>query len=140
MAGSIRYFSYMCDDNIRYAIAIDESNGKAKYISDVTPSSELFLPAETPFPGKPPKRFFPRTISCVNLGNPNLKRRFVCARKSVFLRAARDGGFIETVPEGYWAITGAYNEQYPLTPQYQIDTGLTDGTPLSERAGDVFQV
>lgn len=138
MAGSIRNFSYMCDDNIRYAIAIDESNGKARFFLDGQGFFDLFLPAETPFPSKPPKRFFPRTISAINLTDRNIKRRFVCGRKSVFMLAARNGGFINTPSEGFWSISGAYNEQYPLTSQYELDTGLNDGTIDSERRGDPF--
>lgn len=127
----------MADDNIRYAIAIDETNGKAFYALDGDPTtSELFLPSESPHPPRAPKGFKARTISCVNLANSNLKRRMICARKGVFLRAARFGGFIFTDPEGYWAIVGAHNEEYPSPPQYQLDTGQDDGTPQSSRGGD----
>jgi hypothetical protein len=136
MTGSLKDFSYMDDFNRRWALRLDESNAKGIIRSNISNDSErLFLPAETPFPSRAPQGLIPRTLSCVLLTNPNIKRRFVCGRKGVFLRASIEGGSVESPAGTFWIIIRGHNEGYPLAPQYDVDTGLTDGTPLAERQG-----
>jgi hypothetical protein len=131
---SRRWFVYMDNQNNRHALELQEQDGELEAIQDGGSFEPIFLPAETPFPSRPPSGFRPRTLSIISRDSANTRRRIVVGRLGLWTRLSVQGGFLLDRPRGaFWIVLRGYHEQYPLAPQFDLDTGLTDNDLFGPR-------
>lgn len=140
MAGSKRDFSYTSDDGTtKYALNLDESNSKGVLSApDGTSPLNLFLTAVAPFPIRPPQGFKARYLNTYNRANPVEKRKFYVGNPAAYnyaklnpsiIKAERVGPDVTpTVVE--WVVKSARPEKFGTAPDFLVDSGLDDGTPV----------
>jgi hypothetical protein len=132
---SRRWFSYMDNQNNRYALELQESDGELESFEDSVGFNPTFLPAEPPFPSRPPSGFHPRTLSIISIDGANTRRRIVVGRLALWTRLSVQGGFIfDRSRNAFWTVLRGYHEQYPLAPQFALDTGSIDGDSTGPRS------
>jgi hypothetical protein len=125
----------MDNQNNRYALELREADGELESFEDVIGLNPIFLPAEPPFPSRPPFGFKPRTLSIISRDGVSIRRRIVVGRLALWTRLSISGGFIFDRPTGtFWNVLRGYHEEYPLAPQFDRDTGMIDGDAAGPRA------
>lgn len=138
MAGSRRDFSYDSDSGTRYAVNIDESNGKGVLSApDGSGPLNLYNTAVAPFPGRAPQSFKKRYLNTYNRANPVEKRVFSVGNVAAYNYAANNASIVTAFRVGAdstpvaveWVVKSARPEQRGTVPDFSTDSGLNDGTP-----------
>lgn len=136
MSGSLTWREYESDHGTIYSIRTDKSN--ARLLCAFT--GEALINVRGANWELPPKTLVLRRLHCVAQFNLSVKRSFVVGnRKAISLSNLRIGqeylvdqnSTAGALDIGVWIITGYTGEKFTC-PKYinQIDSGLTDGTPL----------